>query len=285
MKSDVVDATVGGPYDDFPLSGATGQLRTQWRKRRRCPGTVPDVDTSRRRVLSGPIWAHVQGAPAFRGLRGGADEPAEFPALPAAVDWVLAMLERYGRVSASVRRGSSPWQTVHMVRVGGKQLLLAASHYVGDGPARRQVPNPHAEREVARLLPARGYEPLMLPDPVTPLVALGPLLPSKVLNCLLREGYTSVEQVAALPDAALQDMRSMGAVGIGQVRDAIATLGVRPAVAPAPVTLPAEQAGELARLLSDLAALARTHDERDLAERAVALTRLLTAETTKAKYL
>ena len=138
---------------------------------------------------------------------------------------------------------------------------------------------PDAEREVARLLPARGYEQLLLPEPATPLITLGPMLPSRVLNCLLREGYSSVEQIAVLPDAALHDMRSMGTIGISQIRDAIATLGVAPAAAPVPVTLPAEQAGELARLLADLGALALAH-EHDLAERAATFARLLTDDRT-----
>lgn len=59
----------------------------------------------------------------------------------------------------------------------------------------------------------------------------------------------------------------------------IATLGVGGLIPPAaPVTLAAEQADELAQLLADLATLARTHDEQDLAERAAMFTRLLTDE-------
>lgn len=228
--------------------------------------------------MSGSIEARVQGAPAFRARRDGADEPAVFPALPAALDWVLGMLERHDLISGTLVQGSSPWTSVGIVRVRDNQLLLVASHYTGDGPGRKQVANPAAEREVARLLPARGYQHLVLPEPVTPLVTLGPLLSTRVLNCLLREGYTSVEQVAALPDAALHDMQSMGAVGITQLRVAIATTSgtaAAPPAAPRRVAFTANQARELAQLLNDLGALARVHDERDLAERAASFTRLL----------
>ena len=79
-----------------------------------------------------------------------------FPALPAALDWVLRMLERHDLISANLAHGGSPWNTVSVVRVRDKQLLLVASSYTGDGPDRKQVANPAAEREVARLLPARG---------------------------------------------------------------------------------------------------------------------------------
>ena len=116
---------------------------------------------------------------------------------------------------------------------------------------------------------------MVVPEPATPLVTLGPLLPTRTPNLLMRKGYTSVEQVTTLPDAALHDLRSMGAVGISQLREAIATLGIAVSAAAALVTFTAEQAGEFARLLADLEALARAHDEHDLAEPAASFTLLL----------
>jgi hypothetical protein len=228
--------------------------------------------------MSGPMKARVQDVPAYRDRRDrrdGVDGPATFPVLAAALGWVLDMLERYDRVvTASVSSSSPPWRTVRIIRVRDKELLLAASKYTGEPPDRKRVPDTAAVREVARLLPARGYCHVVLPEPQTPLATLGPLLSSRVLNCLLRDGYSSVEQVAVLPDAALHDMRSMGAIGIRELRAAIAGVGATPSVA-APVALTAGQAGQLARLLSALGALARTHDEDDLAEQVAAFARLL----------
>lgn len=146
-----------------------------------------------------------------------------FPALPAALDWVLETLERHGRVTASVTRSSQPWRTVRIVRVRDKEVLLVAGRYTGEGRARKQVPDVAAVRAVAGLLPARGYHQVV-PGSATPLMTLRPLLPSRVLNCLAREGFTSVEQVAVLPDAALHDLPSLGTIGIGELHDLIATM-------------------------------------------------------------
>jgi hypothetical protein len=175
--------------------------------------------------MSGPIHALVEGAPIHR--RNGIDHPVTFPALPAALDWVLATLVRYNRASAGLWSGSRPQRSsVTLVRVREAELLLVASRYEGDGPYRRQLPDDAAQQAVTRLLPARGYRQVVLPEPGTPLHTLGPMVPSRVLNCLIREGYTTVEQVAMAPDAALHAIRSMGVIGIGEIRAAIAAVGV-----------------------------------------------------------
>ena len=99
------------------------------------------------------------------------------------------------------------------------------------------------------------------------MVSLGPLL---------RHGYTNVKQLAVLPDAALQDMRQMGVTGIGELRAAIANLGLTATPAAVPVTLTAEQVSELGKLLSALGAFADMHGELDLATRTAAFTWQLT---------
>jgi hypothetical protein len=140
---------------------------------------------------------------------------------------------------------------------------------VGEGRDRRQVPDLDTERAIAELLSARGYRQV-LPDGFTPLETLRPLVSNRVLNCVLREGYTSVEQVAMLPDAVLRQMRSMGTGGIAELR---AALGVpQPGEA---VRLDAAQALEVAAVLTALASLANEHAEHDLAARARAARHLL----------
>jgi hypothetical protein len=113
-----------------------------------------------------------------------------------------------------------------------------------------------------------------LPELVTPLVALRPPLAVRIVNCLERYGYRTVEQVAVLPDAALYDMRSMGVVGITELRGAIATLSVA-TVSAATVRLTVAQISELTELLDRLAVVAQAHGEHDLAQRATVFQHLL----------
>jgi DNA-directed RNA polymerase alpha subunit len=47
----------------------------------------------------------------------------------------------------------------------------------------------------------------------------------RIYNMLAREGFSTVEQVAAVPDTALLDIRSMGGPSLTAVRDATATVG------------------------------------------------------------
>uniref|UniRef100_UPI003F49AAFA DNA-directed RNA polymerase subunit alpha C-terminal domain-containing protein n=1 Tax=Actinoplanes sp. CA-151224 TaxID=3239904 RepID=UPI003F49AAFA len=216
--------------------------------------------------MTGPIHALVHGAPIHQGI----DRPVTFPTLPAALDWVLATLARHNRASARFWTESGPYRTVTLVPVREAEMLLVAARYEGEGENRRQVPDPGAHQVVARLLPAHGYREVVLPEPGTPLHTLAPRLPSRVINCLLREGYTTVEQVAAVPDVALHDIRSLGVKGIGELRAASAGGTPAPAVT---VVLTSEQADAVAGLLAALGELARAHGRPDLAEQAAAVQR------------
>src|SRR5258705_456720 len=49
-------------------------------------------------------------------------------------------------------------------------------------------------------------------------------LTSRIHNALAREGFPAVEEVTAVPDAGLWDVRGMGPVSINAIRDASAAV-------------------------------------------------------------
>jgi hypothetical protein len=56
----------------------------------------------------------------------------------------------------------------------------------------------------------------------TPLVALRPLMTPRTFRTLEREPFTTVEEVATLPDHALVDLRHIGEKSVAEIRTAIA---------------------------------------------------------------
>ncbi|GLW28593.1 hypothetical protein Areg01_15330 [Actinoplanes regularis] len=231
-------------------------------------------------MADGGIAAWVLGAPPDPRHGGGTarDNPALFPAVAPAVDWMLEMLERHRKVTGWLARVPLElYRSVRVVRISDTELLLAAAWYGQDHEFATKVPDYEAVQTVAQLLPGRGYRQVALPEPGTPLETLHKRLATRVLNTLLREDYTTVEQVAVLPDAALRDMRSVGTIGIAELRTTLAELGMT-AAAPdaAAVTLSAEQATDLAELLNLLGGLARRYGEPKLAMRTAVFQHLLT---------
>jgi hypothetical protein len=106
------------------------------------------------------------------------------------------------------------------------------------------------------------------PVPSRPLETLKGSLSSRILNMLLREGFTTVEQVAATPDEVLLKMPLLGLPSITAIRDAIAAAEAAAHVPDGEILLDVDQVRELAVLLSTLAGYAEAREQRDVAHRA-----------------
>ena len=102
---------------------------------------------------------------------------------------------------------------------------------------------------------------------VTALVVLRPHLSSRVYNLLTREGFTTVEEIAARDDFALLDIRTMGLPSIAAIREATATVRAE-GIAATALHLDAGKTRELVWLLSTLSAYAEGQGSRDVARRA-----------------
>lgn len=109
--------------------------------------------------------------------------------------------------------------------------------------------------------------------PGAPLLALHAQMGDRrILHLLLRAGYRTVEEVDAVPDAKLRDLPRMSVQAITELRNAIAVFTGRDRRhRGGPLTLNADQATELATLLSLLSSYARGYAETEVADRAQAL--------------
>jgi hypothetical protein len=231
--------------------------------RRLSAGKVFDVDDGEQPGESEPVNAGVVGGPPEVDVNGLAPHTFAEPAL--ALDWALAIFDRFHLVTARLWRGFYPGLGVGITRVGEAELLLFVEPEGHDMAAGDQA----LLQEVSRLLPARGYRQVVLPEQVTPLMTLRPLLTAWILNSLMRSGYRNAEQVAVLPDAALRVIRLMGDNSITALRAALATVpGIATPGTSVSVLVTGEQAGDLQRLLTELGAVAQNHGRQDLADRA-----------------
>ena len=87
---------------------------------------------------------------------------------------------------------------------------------------------------------------------------------------MIREGFASVEELAAVPDAGLREIRHVGRGAITEVRDVIAAARTVNVADDQVVTLSGGQARELASLLATLAVYAAARNQHDVARRAEA---------------
>ena len=124
---------------------------------------------------------------------------------------------------------------------------------------------------LCRLFPCQGWRLRPTAMPGTPVTALHPVLGNRIFNALAREGFTTVEEVAAVPDTALMDIRGMGLGSINTVRNAIAATQT-PSYPndDAAVTLSGRQLRELVLLLATLTVYAKARSQTDIADRAYA---------------
>jgi hypothetical protein len=99
-------------------------------------------------------------------------------------------------------------------------------------------------------LPVQGWADHCLPERVTFLSSLRERLGTRTFSLLRREGFTSLEEVVAVPDAGLLDIRNLGPSTIAALRMIAAEEQARSVVGP--VILSDYQAAELLMLLKDL---------------------------------
>jgi hypothetical protein len=201
----------------------------------------------------GETRARVSGVPSFPGA--GPWDSAQHPDLPTALHWVLEQFNRTQATTADIWQ-AEPHRGCTIIRTRDKELLLLGAH------------DDTVMRAAAAQLDDYGYREAALPG-ATSLAVLRPHLSTRVFNQLARHGFTTVEQVAAVPDIALMDIRLMGGSSVAAIRDALAT--VKAALHPAEdVQLTTAQVTELIQLLAVLSTYAEGHGNHALAARAEA---------------
>lgn len=179
-----------------------------------------------------------------------------FDQVAAALHWLLEQLELHpGAVRAYLLKQPYPhWHgRIDVFRVDPKTIVITGDEDFAAA--------------VRKLLPCRGWWQRCLPTPGTPTETLSCWLPNRMVNALLRDHFTTVEQIAVVPDAALLTIRGVGASSVAPIRDAIiaATGDVhdnRPVL-----RLASEQQRELVALLSILTDHAQALDDHDTAAR------------------
>ena len=99
-------------------------------------------------------------------------------------------------------------------------------------------------------LPVDNWQRHALPTSVTLLSALRDRMGTRTFPLLRREGFTSIEEVTAVPDLGLLDIRNMGSTTISALR--MIAVESRIGTDGGPATLSEYHAGELLMLLKVL---------------------------------
>ncbi|MFF5230239.1 hypothetical protein [Dactylosporangium sp. NPDC000521] len=128
---------------------------------------------------------------------------------------------------------------------------------------------------VRGLFPHQGWHVRAEPSPGTDLATIRGALGPRVYNTLVRDGITTVEDLAAIPDMGLLDLRLMGPGSIERIRTAVVLHTSTPANSSAgsagPVTLTPGQAREARTLLGVLAVMSQARGDDATAVRADAV--------------
>jgi hypothetical protein len=125
---------------------------------------------------------------------------------------------------------------VSLYRTDGKTVVVVGRNPLADA--------------VRGALPVSGWSSHPLPDRVTLLSTVRETLGTRTFSLLRREGFTSIEEVTAIPDPGLLDIRNMGSTTIATLRMIAAERGID--TAGASVTLSEYHAAELLMLLKVL---------------------------------
>lgn len=191
--------------------------------------------------------------------------PVDHATPESALHWVLRILaESPSAASARVWMPDAPSNGVHLYPLEPRGEVLV----VGDSPL----------ADLAReQLPLHGWLVRPRPGRATPLIELRPHLSSRTFNILAREGFTTVEQLAALPDRTLLSVRHFGVPTLESVRRALATVTAHHYPANASVVLDAMQLCELDELLGILGVYAHARGQGDVCRRALAFAEVLRA--------
>lgn len=199
------------------------------------------------------VTALIPGVPSYPSA--GPYDPSSHPHARAALRWTLDQFDRHPR---AVRADLSPRRERRVVlyRTGPTTVVV-----IGDGDLAKAV---------RRLLPYRDWQRLSPPTPGMPVETLSRWLPSRILNALLRDGFATVEEIAAVPDEALATIRGLGSLSIPALREAVTAAGVSTLHPPQPpaLTLTGAQQRELASLLTILTKHSRNLNDHDTATRA-----------------
>jgi hypothetical protein len=201
-----------------------------------------------------PTKARVTGVPGG----GGVSDPTLHLNPRATLQWVLSQFDIY-QTATSARLWASD------------DLHNRASLYRADSKLAVVVGDDDLAGVLRRLFPCHGWRLRPTPIPGTPLSKLHPALGNRIFNALAREGFTSVEEVAAVPDIALADLRGMGLASITAIRSVIAAASTNSYPDDdIVVMLSGGQLRELASLLATLAGYAEARGQADIAGRAQA---------------
>jgi hypothetical protein len=209
---------------------------------------LADDDTGGRVDAAGfapPFRVQVDHAPAWT----EASAVVDCPTVRAALEHVVGVFEAFflafaARVWAS--RGGG--DVVQVYRRADRSVVVVGRNALAD--------------RVRAALPANGWNISALPMSETPLSTLREAVGERTLSMLRREGFTTVEEVAAVPDSGLLDLRNMGLTTLGTLRMAIAAQ--RLDTGGEPVTLSGYHVTELRMLLKRLASQAKPDKKADL---------------------
>jgi hypothetical protein len=210
------------------------------------------------------INARVSGVPSFPGAR--LNDPRTHGDLTSGLHWILNQFdESRHAATAKLWSGSYPHSGAVIYRLDdryGDDKLVAV---IGDSGLADSVRD---------LFPCRGWQLRQAAVPGIPLESLRATLTSRIYNALAREGFTTVEEIAVVPDDGLLDIRPLGIGSVDLIRDAIAVATnshVPDIDPPATASLTAGQLRELTALLSKLVTYANARGRDDIARRAQAL--------------
>jgi hypothetical protein len=180
--------------------------------------------------LPTPVRVQVAGLPQWEDVR----QNVEYETVTAAIEHTLGAFETrygYGGVRALLRADRSG--DVSLFRRDDKTIVVVGQNPLADA--------------VRDALPIDGWHSHPLPHRVTLLSTVRETLGTRTFSLLRREGFTSIEEVTAVPDRGLLDIRNMGSTTIATLR-MIAARGCVD-TASGPVTLSEYHAAELIMLL------------------------------------
>lgn len=175
-----------------------------------------------------PVQVQVAGLPQWEDVR----QNVEYETVTAALEHVVGAFEtHYGGFSALLH--ADRVGDVSLYRTDGKTVVVVGRNPLADA--------------VRGALPVSGWSSHPLPDRVTLLSTVREALGTRTFSLLRREGFTSIEEVTAIPDRGLLDIRNMGSTTVATLRMIAAGRGVD--TAGGPVTLSEYHAAELLMLL------------------------------------
>ena len=205
----------------------------------------------------GPTEAEVSWVPT--GFGPQAYDPVRHATPRAALQWVLSQFDTHlTAVSARLWASDNPHDNAVLYRADDMAGHRAAV-VIGDD---------EMAVVLRGLFPCDQWRLRITPIPGTPLTTLQPSLGTRIYSTLTREGFITVEEVAAVSDRALIDIRGIGPGSINTIRDALAAARTPSWPEDTLVTLSGPQVRELTSLLATLTVYAEACGKSDVVRRA-----------------